>query len=101
MVERASQEGIGGEVMQIHELKTWPGAFEPTRLGKKTAEFRKDDRGFKVGDLLLLREWRPDRGQYTGLSALFEVTDIQWGPLWGIPEGYVMMSIAPRRIVPV
>jgi hypothetical protein len=38
----------------IHELKTWPKIFEQMKSGLKTFDFRKNDRGFQVGDFLLL-----------------------------------------------
>lgn len=79
---------------RLHDLKTWPDAFERMRTGAKKAEFRKDDRGFKVGDTLELREWDPETSEYTGKTLVRIVTDIAVsnGGRFGIPEGYVMMS---------
>ena len=48
-----------------HELKCWPEPFEQMSSGAKTAEFRRDDRGFAVGDMLLLREWHPGTKEFT------------------------------------
>ena len=42
-----------------HELKTWPEFFEQTRNGRKKFELRRNDRDFRVGDQLLLKEWIP------------------------------------------
>jgi hypothetical protein len=42
-----------------HELKTWPDSYAAVLTGEKTFEFRKDDRGFAVEDLLVLREYVP------------------------------------------
>lgn len=58
----------------IHELKTWPDYFVHLLDGSKTFEYRRNDRGFKVGDVLRLREWEPlawasgqsTMGRYTG-----------------------------------
>ena len=82
--------------MNIHALKTWPEAFMATREGRKTADFRKDDRHFKLGDILILQEWSPQTKAYTGEMEVREITDIQRGPNWGIPEGYAMLSVRPR-----
>ena len=42
-----------------HDLKTWPEYFEPILTGRKTFEIRHDDRDFKTGHVLHLREWLP------------------------------------------
>ena len=48
----------------LHELKTYPKYFQETIEGNKLFEIRKNDRNFKVGDVLLLKEW--DNIKYTG-----------------------------------
>lgn len=49
---------------QVHELKTLLEYFELVRTGVKNFEVRKNDRDFKVGDLLILQEY--DGSKYTG-----------------------------------
>lgn len=80
---------------QVHNLKTWPGPFERVRTKVKKADFRKDDREYKVGDILNLREYDPGLQAYTGRTLVRIVTDIAngHGNPFGIPEGYVMMSL--------
>ncbi len=82
-------------MIEVHELKTWPMEFEAVMRRVKRAEFRRDDRGFDVGDWLRLREWDPIRQEYTGRDAHARVTHIVDGGVggFGIPAGYVMMSI--------
>lgn len=83
-----------------HELKTDPEVFSALRKGLKTFEIRKDDRGFKVGDYLLLRETyysgeEMQNGQplrYTGREQVFVVNYILRGPCYGLQEGWVIMS---------
>ena len=42
---------------KVHELKTWQQPFDDVWNNEKTFEVRKDDRGFRLGDELLLREF--------------------------------------------
>ena len=49
-----------------HELKTWKKLFSPLWEGTKNFELRKDDRNFENGDLLLLKEFDFQKGEYTG-----------------------------------
>lgn len=74
-----------------HELKTWPVYFEAVLDGSKTFELRKDDRGFLVGDSLILREWVPANGQYTGRSLTVEVTYKASG-VFGLEPGYCALG---------
>jgi hypothetical protein len=57
----------------IHELKIWPEFFEAIISGKKHYEIRKNDRNFKAGDSLKLREWDPIAG-YSGRVVYRSVT---------------------------
>jgi hypothetical protein len=52
----------------IHEVKILPKYFEEVQSGAKTFEYRKDDRGYKVGDIIRLMEYQPESGNYTGGS---------------------------------
>lgn len=65
---------------RVHELKVWPAYFAALADGRKTFEIRRNDRGYQVGDVLALREWRPDlvpgSGDYTGRSLTRVVTYI-------------------------
>jgi ParB family chromosome partitioning protein len=76
----------------IHELKCWIDPFWEVRRGRKTFEFRRDDRRFEEGDRLVLREWGEGCG-YTGEAIEVEVTYILRGPSFGIPVGFAVMSI--------
>lgn len=76
-----------------HRLKTWPREFRAVLGGHKTHEVRLDDRGFKAGDELMLEEWDPATGEYTGSHVLVAVTYATHGGEWGVPPGYVVMSI--------
>lgn len=57
-----------------HELKSWPEFFDAVRDGSKTFEIRRNDRDYRVGDLLELRRWSPLEERYTGEQLLVRVT---------------------------
>lgn len=83
-----------------HVLKCHPEPFAALRAGIKNYEIRQDDRGFKVGDVLDLREYIPDAGgRYTGKSEVVDVTYISRGPDWGLPVGLVVLGV--RRLTPL
>ena len=50
----------------LHELDIHPKYFKAIIEERKTHEIRKNDRNFKVGDFLYLREWNPKTQRYTG-----------------------------------
>ena len=77
--------------MKLHELKTIPPYFEQVRSGTKTFELRKNDRGFQVDDLLLLREYIPGGG-YTGRGVKVLVRYILEG-FGGLESGYCILGI--------
>lgn len=77
--------------MTIHELKTLQPHFDAIELREKRAELRRDDRGFEVGDTLVLREYDPQSG-YSGRSCKAKVTHILAG-FEALVPGHVMMSI--------
>jgi hypothetical protein len=52
----------------IHELKTWPQYFQRVKDGSKTFEVRKNDRGFQLGDSVVLREWDPNSENSTAIT---------------------------------
>ena len=80
-----------------HNLKCWPAFFQAIRDGDKTFEVRENDRGFQRGDVLVLREFDPNRnfgsGGYTGNDEWRLVTYVLSG-FDGIAEGYVVMGLS-------
>ena len=78
---------------KTHELKTWPDVFQETLDGLMCHQFRRNDRDFVIGDILHLREFEPVGERYTGRSIRAIITSISYGPEWGIPTGFVVMSI--------
>lgn len=84
--------------MKTHEVKSWPKSFQPIKSGAKRADIRRDDRGYKVGDILIHREWLPEQKSYTGESIRTLITHILRGPDFGVPEGHVVMSIQTLEV---
>jgi hypothetical protein len=81
-----------------HEVKCWPSYFEAIKYGDKTFDIRKADRKYAVGNILVLREWDPDRGRYTGQEIRKKITYVlregSIPPLHGLRPGYVVLSLA-------
>ncbi|WP_373879805.1 ASCH/PUA domain-containing protein [Levilactobacillus brevis] len=73
-----------------HELKIQPEYFNAVLMETKTFEIRKNDRGYKVGDVLILKEWVPDTKRYTGKELARKVTYITG---YQQKPGYVVMAI--------
>jgi hypothetical protein len=76
----------------IHRLKTWPLYFKEILDGNKTFDIRKNDRGFKTGDWLLLEEYNPSTDTYTGRKLCFEIGFMLQGE-WGLPSDICCMSL--------
>lgn len=83
--------------VRVHNLKVWPEFFDEIMAGNKTFEIRYNDRDYRVGDLLVLREFQPyahepvehPDGYFTGLQVARVVrymTDFEQRP------GYVVMG---------
>ena len=79
--------------MRLHELKIWPEHFGAIDEGRKRFEIRRThDRDFRVGDLLLLKEWDLATETYRGRTLLVSVTYIIPGR--EIPGGQVNVTSA-------
>ena len=79
--------------MMEHVLKTWTKPFNAVLEGRKRHEYRIDDRPYQVGDVLRLREYIVCRKQFTGRELRATVTYLARGPVFGIPDAYLVMSI--------
>lgn len=77
----------------IHVLKTWPPYFDRVLSGEKNFEVRVNDRDYKVGDILDLNEYDPDKHEFTGRSLGRRVTYILHGGEFGIDPNVVVMSL--------
>ncbi len=93
--------------MAIHKLKTVQPFFTHVKEGKKKFEFRKNDRDFKFGDLLILEEYDPEEaalnpksndGGYTGKAFVVRVDYILQSDFPGIEKDYCVMGITKTKL---
>ena len=75
-----------------HDLKCHPAPFSAILSGTKPFEWRVFDRDYRVGDILNLKEWDPEKEDYTGIICARRVTYLISGG-FGIPEGFCIMGI--------
>ena len=84
--------------MTIHKLKLNAAYYNDSASGIKTFEIRKNDRNFKVGDILELREYAwsnlEKRGAYTGAVHWKIITYILDDEEY-LHDGYVCLAVSP------
>lgn len=79
----------------VHELKCWPEYFQAVYDKLKRFELRKNDRGYKVDDALLIREFDPKTNEYTGRAVYRIVTYMVTDTRFGLQPGYCILGIEP------
>lgn len=84
-----------------HELKLWPNYFDDVATGKKEFELRNNDRGFKVGQLIKFKEFKPNKtydwdksGYYTGRETIKKVKYVLGDNCAGIQTGYAILGLS-------
>lgn len=77
--------------MQDNNIKIQSEYFEAVMRGEKRAEWRKNDRDYKEGDIYNLNEVGAD-GQLTGRSIQIRITHVLHGGKFEMPEDYCMFS---------
>jgi ASC-1-like (ASCH) protein len=78
--------------MTEHKLKCWEVYYQAIVSGVKKCEIRLNDRGYSVGDTLLLEELSGENGELTGAWFRVRVTHIV-EVFIGLRPGYIAMSI--------
>jgi hypothetical protein len=76
-----------------HVLKCYPGPFIELKRGVRVHDFRRDDRGFREGHRILYQDFDPAERRVTGDELLTSIKCITRGGQFGIPAGYVVMSL--------
>lgn len=80
--------------MQLHELKCYPQYFQAVKDRRKNFEVRKNDRDFKVGDFLWLREYDGDKLAFTGREETRRITYIL-DDYFAVAEDHVVLAMEP------
>lgn len=78
--------------MKGHCLKIDYQYFEDILSGRKNFEVRKNDRDFKIGEKLLLKEYSEEIG-YTGRELVATIVYVL-KDFVGLQHGYVVLGIA-------
>ena len=84
--------------MRKHKLKLNSYYYNDSASGIKTFEIRRNDREYRVGDILELREWvwsaLDGKGAYTGevhwKIVTYILNDVEY-----LCDGYVCLGVAP------
>lgn len=97
--------------MTHHSLKCHPAYFAQLWNGEKNFELRKNDRDFKVGDIVTLKEWDPEKDpgeafrespqfeydqRYTGRELTKRVSYVLQN-FEGLADGYCIFALRPIR----
>lgn len=89
-----------------HQIKTHEDVFQDRVDALKPWEFRKNDRGYKVGHFLHEREVRKvvrdgkttEELVYTGRELMSRIDYLLEGPRFGLPKGYCIMTLSGRSV---
>ena len=92
------------ETIFYHNIKTHPEPFKAVRKRIKNFEIRKNDKNYKVNDVLILEEYVPDgyfedrdgnknKAMYTGDALERKITYVLEGGAYGIEPGFVALGI--------
>jgi len=75
-----------------HELKIWPEHYSLIDSNIKQFEIRRNDRDYRAGDTVHMREWNPDKYLYTGKSLRRKITCVVVGAS-GLRPGYCVIGL--------
>jgi len=80
----------------VHELKTWIEYFQLMVSGEKSFDLRKNDRDFRAGHELLLKEYDKDSKKYTSRKLHFKITYVLKGEeaeTFGLKKGFCILGL--------
>lgn len=80
--------------MKIHYLKCWPPYFQQMEAGIKKFELTKNDRDFKVNDIVALEAYDANTESYTGERLNARITYIlSDAEDFGLMPGYCILGL--------
>lgn len=79
----------------IHTLKIDSEYFEDIKMQRKNFEVRKNDRDFRLGDFIILNEFKDDL--HTGSSIIVCINYILYDKQY-VKDGYCILGIQPCTI---
>lgn len=85
MQQLPSQQG-----KKVHDVKLGATFFEDVKTGRKTFELRKNDRGYKEGDTIVLHEYKD--GTTTGRTITKKIVYMLEG-FTGLEDGYCILGL--------
>lgn len=85
MQQLPSQQG-----KKVHDVKLGATFFEDVKTGRKTFELRKNDRGYKEGDMIVLHEYKD--GATTGRTITKKIVYMLEG-FTGLEDGYCILGL--------
>lgn len=62
--------------MKIHDVKSWSHFFDAIKGGWKKHDLRDMERGYEVGDIIILNRYDNIKGEYTGERLEVRITYI-------------------------
>lgn len=74
-----------------HDIKCIDPYFTDVKNGLKLFEIRKNDRNYQKGQTVLLRQFDPEKGEYSGNWVLCKITCLPSHE--GITPGYCVFGI--------
>ncbi len=81
------------QTTEEHWLKTWIEFWPALESGAKTFEVRRNDRGFRVGDTLVLECFDPETQTRLAIKPIVKRVTYILDDYSGLVPGYVVMGL--------
>lgn len=82
--------------MKIHQVKEWPATYDETARNVNRIQFRKNDRNYQAGDVMVITLFDPLTCEYANSTVVKRIASVQESI--HLPPGYVAMVIEPMSI---